>query len=618
MIFGMDMFSPAEAPAAPSQRTRDQIDERFKWNLSHIFPDWEAWQRGYDELDRKIAEFAALQGTMKQGPDQLLRALALADELGQLEYKVWYFPSLKYDEDQRDNVINAKRQQVQILAAKGAQAMAWFNPEVLAIPIDTVRAWMNANPKLAVYRFAIEELYRQQEHVLDDKGEHLLSLSAQFSSVPNDIYAALSTADVKHPVVRLSNGQDVTVTYGQYRAILATNRNQADRAAAFKALHELYANTINTYASLYNAVMQREWFHSQARGYASTLEAALHGNNIPTQVVTNLIETTKAGTEPLRRYHRLRKRVLGLDTYHVYDTTIPLQEFDRKYSYEDALAWLPASFERLGPEYARLLSDALSGGWIDVYENPGKRSGAYSAPVYGVHPYMLLNHNDTLDAAFTLAHEMGHSMHTQLSHAHQPFVYAGYTIFVAEVPSTLAEALFLEYMLSRTTDERERSVLLQHAIDGIVSTFYTQVMFADYELQAHKLVESGRPVTAEVLSDIYFGLLKAYHGDAYDYDDLARVTWSRIPHFYSTPYYVYQYATCFASSAQVMKQLSSKSDAERGPAIDRYLTLLKAGGSDHPMTLLQRAGVDLSKPETIRAVVDQLDALVTQLENEIS
>ena len=614
----MDMFSPAEAPAAPSQRTRDQIEDRFKWNLSHIFPDWEAWQRGYDELDRKISQYAALQGTLKQGAEQLLRALTLADELGQLEYKVWYFPSLKYDEDQRDNTINGKRQQVQILAAKGSQAMAWFNPELLAIPLETVRQWMHANPNLALYKFAIEELYRQQEHVLDDKGEHLLSLSAQLSSTPNDVYAALSTADVKHPVIRLSDGRDITVTYGQYRAILATNRNQADRAAAFRALHELYESTINTYASLYNAVMQREWFHSQARGYASTLEAALHGNNIPTQVVTNLIETTKAGTAPLRRYHRLRKRVLGLDTYHVYDTTIPLQEFDRKYSYEDALAWLPASFERLGPEYAKLLSDALSGGWIDVYENPGKRSGAYSAPVYGVHPYMLLNHNDTLDAAFTLAHEMGHSMHTQLSHAHQPFVYAGYTIFVAEVPSTLAEALFLEYMLARTTDERERSVLLQHAIDGIVSTFYTQVMFADYELQAHKLVESGKPVTAEVLSDIYFGLLKTYHGDAYDYDDLARVTWARIPHFYSTPYYVYQYATCFASSAQLMKQLSGGSDPERIGAIDRYLTLLKAGGSDHPMTLLQRAGVDLSKPETIRAVVDQLDALVTQLENEIS
>ena len=220
---------------------------------------------------------------------------------------------------------------------------------------------------------------------------------------------------------------------------------------------------------------------------------------------------------------------------------------------------------------------------------------------------MLLNYNDTLDAVFTLAHEMGHSMHTVLSHAHQPFVYAGYTIFVAEVPSTLSEALFLDYMLAHTTDERERIVLLQHAIDGIVSTFYTQVMFADYELQAHRLVEQGKPVTAEVLGEIYFSLLKAYHGDALDYDDASRLTWARIPHFYSTPYYVYQYATCFASSAQLMKQITRGPEAGRAAAVDRYLTLLKSGGSDHPMALLQRAGVDLSKPETVRAVVDQLD-----------
>src|SRR5204862_727666 len=240
---------------------------------------------------------------------------------------------------------------------------------------------------------------------------------------------------------------------------------------------------------------------AQARGYPSTLEAALHGNNIPSAVVENLIASTKAGVAPLRRYHRLRKKVLGLDSYHTYDSTIPLVDFDRKYRYDDVLEWLPASVAPLGGAYQRQLRDVLFGDWIDVYENTGKRSGAYSAPVYGVHPYMLLNYNDTLDAVFTLAHEMGHSMHTLLSHAHQPFVYAGYTIFVAEVPSTLSEALFLNYMLDRATDQRERIVLLQHAIDGFVSTFYTQVMFADYELQAHRLAEEGRPVTAEILGE---------------------------------------------------------------------------------------------------------------------
>ncbi len=614
----MHSFSPAEAAAAPELRDRSEIADRYKWNLADIFPDWDAWQQAYETLETKIAEYAALQGTLAQGPDRLMNAMALSDDIGQLTYKVWYFAGLKYDEDQRDNPINARRQQVQILFAKAGQASAWFNPELLAIPLSTVQAWMTQHASLAVYRFALEDLYRQQEHVLDENGEHLLSLASRFSSSPNDAYAALSTADIKHPVITLASGSEVTLTYGQYRALLATNRNQGDRAAAFKAYHQMFAANTNTYASLYSGVLQRDWFHAQSRGYKTTLDAALHGNNIPPAVVENLIETTKAGAEPLRRYHRLRKRVLGLDTYHNYDAAIPLVDFDRQYPYEHVQEWLPASVAPLGVEYQRHMRDALASRWIDVYENPGKRSGAYSAPVYGVHPYMLLNYNDTLDAVFTLAHEMGHSMHTILSNAHQPFVYSAYTIFVAEVPSTLSEALFLNYMLDHATDDRERIVLLQHAIDGIVGTFYTQVLFADYEMQAHRLVEEGQPVTADVLSELYFTLLRTYYGDAMDYDDLSRITWSRIPHFFSTPYYVYQYATCFASSAQLMKQLTGGSEKDRAAAIDRYLMLLKSGGSDHPMPLLQRAGVDLSKPETVLAVVDQLDTLVTQLETAIS
>ncbi|HEY7292879.1 MAG TPA: oligoendopeptidase F [Vicinamibacterales bacterium] len=613
----MDLRAPAEATATPSLRERHDIPDRFKWNLAHIFDNWTAWQHGYDELDSKIGEYAALQGTLASGAGALLAAMRLSDDIGQLTYKVWYFASLKYDEDQRDNQVNARRQQVQILFAKASQASAWFNPELLAIPLETVQKWMRENDELAVYRFAIEDLYRQQEHVLDEKGEHLLSLSSRFSSSPNDAYAALSTADVAHPTLTLSNGAGVQLTYGQYRAILATNRNQKDRAAAFDAYHRIFAANVNTYASLYNGVLQRDWFHSQARGYRTTLDAALHGNNIPPSVVTNLIETTKQGVEPLRRYHRLRKRVLGLQTYHNYDATIPLVDFEEKYPYDRVLEWLPASVEPLGRDYQSQLRDVLYGDWIDVYENPGKRSGAYSAPVYGVHPYMLLNYNDTLDAVFTLAHEMGHSMHTLLSNAHQPFVYSAYTIFVAEVPSTLSEMLFLEHMLSRASDPREKIVLLQHAIDGIVGTFYTQVLFADYELQAHRLVEEGKPVTADALSEIYFGLLKAYHGDALDYDELARVTWSRIPHFYSTPYYVYQYATCFASSAKLMTELAASGDAKVS-AIERYLALLKSGGSDHPMALLQKAGVDLSQPDTVQAVVNQLDGLVTRLERALA
>ena len=544
--------------------------------------------------------------------------MQLRDDIGQLEYKVWYYASLCYDQDQRDNQINARRQQVQILFAKAAQAAAWFDPELLKIPLTQIRAWLDRDAELSVYRFAIEDLYRQQDHVLDDQGERLMSLASRFETTPNDAYAALSTADAKFPTVTLPSGANVTLTYGQYRAILATNRHQPDRAMAFREYHKMYEAAANTYASLYNAVLQRDWFVAQARGYKTTLDMALHGNDIPTSVVENLIETTKQGTEPLRRYHLLRKRVLGLETYHSYDATIPLVDVDRQYQYDDVVKWLPESVAPLGTEYRSRLGEMLEGQWIDVYENHGKSSGAYSAPVYGVHPYMLLNYNDTLDAAFTLAHEIGHSMHTLLSHEHQPFVYAGYTIFVAEVPSTLNEALFLDYMLRQTDDKRERAVLLQHAIDGIVGTFYTQVLFADYELQAHRLVEQGQPVTADALGDIYFNLLKAYHGDAMDYDEASRLTWSRIPHFYNTPYYVYQYATCFASSAKLMNELTRGSTADRAEAVDRYLTLLKSGGNDHPMVLLKKAGVDLSRPETVRAVVDQLSSLVSQLEREIA
>ncbi|MFN7913842.1 MAG: oligoendopeptidase F [Vicinamibacterales bacterium] len=614
----MDSLAQSGAAAAATLRERAEIDDRYKWNLTSIFPDWQAWETGYTQLDALVGRFAALQGSLARGGDALLSALLLRDEIGQLSYKVWYFASLCYDQDQRDNAINARRQQVQILFAKAAQASAWFDPELLAIPLETVRGWMAANAALAVYRFSLEDLYRQQEHVLDDKGEQLLSLSSRFSSAPYDAYAALSTADLKPPTVTLPSGASVTLSYGQYRALLSTNRHQPDRAAAFEGFISAFHANINTYAAMYNGVLQRDWFYAQARGYKTMLDAALHGNNIPTAVVENLVAETRAGVAPVQRYHELRRRVLGLDSYHTYDSGIPLVDLDLKYPYDQAIEWLPASVAPLGAAYQAQVREVLASRCIDVYENAGKKNGAYSAPVYGCPPFMLLNYNDTLDDVFTLAHEMGHSMHTVLAHAHQPFVYAGYTIFVAEVPSTLNEALFLRFLLERTSDPRERIVLLQHAIDGILGTFHTQVMFADFELQAHRLVEAGQPITADVLGDLYFGLLKSYNGTSFDYDELSRSTWSRIPHFFGTPYYVYQYATCYASSAQILARILDGPAQDRAAAVEGYLDLLKSGGSDHPMDQLKRAGVDLSRPETVQAVIRQLDSLVSELEQAIA
>src|SRR3954467_4901718 len=602
-----------EAPPIRS-RNRGDIPDKFKWNVHDIFPGWDGWEAAYKQLEAGINKYAELKGTLSQGPQQLLEAFRQSETLGQLAYRVWYYPSLQYDEDQRDNTINARRQKVQILFARWKQVESWFSPELLQIPIETVRGWMGSDPALALYRFAIENLYRLQEHVLDEAGEKLMSLASRLSQSPYDAYAALSTADAKFPKVTLSDGDEVTVSYGQYRAILATRREQADREKAFTALHETYKASLNTYATLYNAVCQRDWFQARARGYTSTLEAALHGDNIPTSVVQNLIETTRAGVAPLRRYHQLRRRMLKVPSYHVYDFSIPLVNFHKKYRYDEVLDWIVEAVAPLGPHYQALMRKGFSSRWIDVYENEGKRSGAYSAPVYGVHPYMLLNYTDTLDDVFTTAHEMGHSMHTILSHESQPFIYSDYTIFVAEVPSTLSEALLLEYMLARSTDPTERIVLLQHAIDNITGTFYTQVLFADYELRAHRLAEQDQPITAEILTQTYANLLKDYYGDAVDTNPLTGITWARIPHFFNSPYYVYQYATCFASAARLAQEIMGGS----GDARDRYLTLLKAGGNDYPMEQLKKAGVDLSQPHTVRAVIEQLNDLVTRLERELA
>ena len=597
---------------------RDEIPAEYKWDLSSICASWDEWADLLKELEEGIEKLKTLQGTLSGGPEPLLTAFRLLDAMGAASYRVWYYTSLQYDQDQRDNTLNARRQQVQIVFAKQQQAGAWFHPELLAIPIETVRGWMDSNRELAVYRFAIESLFHQQEHVLDERGERLMSFAGRFDSVPNDSYAALTTADMQSPSITLSTGERVTLSYGQYRALLETNRRQEDRAAAYRAFHRTYADNQNTYAALYNGVLQRDWFHARARSYATTLDAELHGNNIPTAVVENLITATKEGVEPLRRYHRLRRRALGGETYRVYDLFVPLVEHDAQYPYDQVGEWIVESVAPLGNDYQQLVRQAFRNQWIDVYENLGKRSGAYSAPVYGAHPYMLLNYNETLDAVFTLAHEMGHSMHTLLSHQAQPFVYAGYTIFVAEVPSTLNEALFLDFMLERARSREEKIVLLQHAIDSITSTFYTQVLFADFELQAHRLVEQDQPVTAEGLNRLYSGLLRDYYGDVLDEEELSKLTWARISHLFSSPYYVYQYATCFASAASLMQDLRSTSPAIKAGAVDRYLSLLRAGGSDYPMTLLQRAGIDLSKPETVRAVATELDMLVGRLEAELA
>ncbi len=606
----------AALAAKPSTRNRAEIPAEFRWDFSAIYPNWAAWEEGMKEMDARMDAFAKLKGTLAQGPAALLEAYRSFDEIGKLQHRLYGYAQLQRDVDTREQAVAGRVQRMSAAFARFDTASAWFTPELLKVPEATATTWIAQTPALAPYRFPILDAYRRKAHVLDDKGERLLSLASQFNDAPPTIYQELSTSDVKFPTLHLGDGNDVLLSPGNYAALLEKNRNQEERGKAAAAHLATYGATAHTYAAIYNGTLQRDWFLAQSRNFETTLDAALDGNAIPRAVVETLIDATRAGSAPFQRYARLRQKLLGLPSYHLYDSFQPIYRTDKAYPFEQARDLALASVAPLGDDYVTKYKRFVSGGRIDVYENDGKRSGAYSAGVYGVGPYMLMNYNDTLDAAFTLAHEAGHSMHTVLSYETQPFVTAGYTIFVAEVASTTNERLLLDQMLKQTSDPKERFLLLQHAVDSIVGTFYTQVVFADFELRAHRLVEKGEPLTTDVLNNLYAGLLKEYWGDALTVDDFYKWTWARIPHFFNSPYYVYQYATCFASSAQLYTAMTSGSPESRRAATDRYLTLLKSGGNDHPMAQLKKAGVDLTQRSTIQAVIDQMDRLVAQMEAE--
>ena len=601
----------------PDTRDRAAIADEFKWDLDQIFSDWTTWEAALDALEEMMTRYQAFEGTLADGPDRILAAAELSDELGQLLYRVYQYPGLMRAEDTRNNEVQARLERVKIAMAKFRQATAWYQPELLRIPEATMRDWLDATPELAPYRFGIEESYRQQLHVLDEKGERLLAFAANFNSTPATTYSMMADADVDFPKVKLSDGDEVVASHGNFMNGLFSRRNQADREALFKGHFSVYDSFPNTYASIYNGILQRNWYVTQARRYGSCLAADLDSDNIPVSVYEGLIATAKAGVEPLQRYHRLRRRVLGLERYRYFDAYLPLVEVEWTLPYSRVRPLVVESVAIFGNDYQKTVDRAFSDRWIDVYESEGKRSGAFSAGVYGVHPYMLLNYADTMNDAFTVAHEMGHTMHTVLSNAAQPFATSSYSIFVAEVASMTNEDLFLDLLLEREADPDRRIALLQHAIDDIAAGFYRQAMFADFELQAHREVEQGRPITAEVLQGLYLGILGEFFGSSLDDQDWYRNTWARIPHFFGSPFYVFQYATSKAAASLVHKRMTEGGAEERASAVSRYLDLLRSGGSDHPITLLQKAGVDFDTSEPVDALVATMEGLVGRLEQEL-
>ncbi len=598
-------------------KDREEIDAKYKWNLNDIYNSWEEWEADLAKMKGMMDEIAGLKGTLNSS-EAVLDIMKKDDALGQVLYKVYRYPGLARELDNRNPLYIQKLGLVQAAYAGFGTATAWINPELLQIPEETMQKWIDENDELKVYAFSIMDLYRQQKHVHTEDKERLLSYFSTFNGSPDGIYEQLSTADIQFPEVVLSTGDTITATAGNYSHTLATNTNQDDRRKAFEAHYSAYVKNKSTYAAIYNSVCQRDWANAQARNYNSTLEASLDGNNIPVEVYTNLISTVKENTAPLKKYIQLRKKLLGLEEYHSYDGSIPIIDFKKTYQYETAQKNVYESVAPLGDEYQAKMKIALNDGWVDVFETEGKSSGAFSANVYGVHPYMLMNYNETIDNMFTLGHELGHTLHSMLANENQPFATSNYTIFVAEVASTFNEALLLDYLYDRTDDPVERIALLQQSISNLTGTFFFQSLLADFELSAHKMVEQGQPLTAETLDKMMNDLYLTYFGEEEIVDEYLPTVWARISHLYGAPYYVFQYATCFASSAQLYNDVIKNPKGDKEEAVESYLNLLKSGGNDYPMTQLKKAGVDLTQPEPVLAVVKQMNDLVNKLEVEIN
>ena len=594
---------------------RDNIGQEYKWNLSDIYENYSAWEKDFEkvgELKRELAKFKGQFGN----EGKLLEFFQKQEKMDKISYKLYRYPQLARDLNSLDKEAVEHLQKVQFLFAEISTELSWVNSELVENR-ENIEKWIEKK-EFDDYRFGLKNLFRLQKHILEEKESKLLSYYSSFFSAPRSIYSEVTVTDVEWPQVTLSSGEKVDVTPANYSKILSTNRNQEDRKLMFQTFYTIYEKKKNTIAAIYNSILQKGIASKKAYNYDSFLLSHLESDNIPEEIYLNLVNTAKNNTKPLQRYLKLRKKILGLEKYYNFDGSINLIEFDKEYEYDDAKEIVLNSVAPLGKDYVEKMKKAISEGWLDVFEAKGKRTGAYSAGVYGVHPYMLLNYNKTLDSVFTLAHELGHTLHTLYSDENQPFSMADYTIFVAEVASTFNERLLLDYMLENTNDPKERIALLEQEIGNIVGTFYFQALLADYEYQAHKLAEAGEPITAEVLSKIMEDLFDKYYGDIIEKDDLIYIFWARVPHFFNSPFYVYQYATCFASSAILYeKMINSSDESKRKETLDKYIQLLSSGGNDFPMEQLKKAGVDLSKIETIEAVAKQFDLLLDKLEAEI-
>ena len=588
---------------------RSEIAEADKWALEDLFLTDADWEAAVKQLEEQLAQLKGYAGKVSASADALYAYLTLADETENLFEKVLVYSNEKMHEDMGNSTYQGYAAQAQAAAARLSAAEAFFEPELLAMEESRLQGFFKEDPELEKYRLLIDRVWRRKAHTLSAAEEEILAKTYELATAPDDIFSMFNDADAKFGTIRDENGKEVELTHGRFGGFMESSDRRV-RKEAFEALYQTYDQFQNTLAATYSANVKKAKFYADVRKYPSALAAALAPGNIPTEVYDNLIETVHRFLPAMYRYVALRKRALGVEELHMYDVYVPLvADQTKKIPFAEAKEIVKRGLAPMGEEYVSHLEEGFDHRWIDVYENRGKRSGAYSWGAYGTHPYVLLNYQGKLDDVFTLAHEMGHALHSWYSNANQPYVYSGYLIFVAEVASTCNESLLMQYLLKESKDKKEKAYLLNHFIDQFKGTLFRQTMFAEFEKITHEMYAKGESLTAERLCAVYMDLNRKYFGEEMVSDPQIALEWARIPHFY-TEFYVYQYATGFSCAIALSKRILEMGEA----GVADYMKFLKGGCSKDPIELLKMAGVDISTPKPVEDALQLFEELVSELE----
>ncbi|MFS0620081.1 oligoendopeptidase F [Priestia megaterium] len=589
--------------------SRSEIKVEDTWKLEDIFASDDAWEKEFEEVKALIPQMEKFKGQLGESAQTLYDALQEQDELTMRVSKLYTYAHMRYDQDTTNSFYQGLNDRIKTLYTQIASALSYVTPEILSIEESKIKKYMAEHKELKLYAHALDEITRERPHILSESEEALLAQASEVLGSSSNTFGMLNNADLEFPSIKDENGEEVEITHGRYIRFLESSDRRV-REEAFKAVYETYGKFKNTFASTLSGTVKKDNFSARVRHYNSARHSALSTNNIPEEVYDNLVKTVNDNLHLLHRYIDLRKKVLGIEELHMYDLYTPLvKDVKMEVTYEEAKDYILKGLKPLGEDYLNVLKEGFENRWVDVHENKGKRSGAYSSGTYGTNPYILMNWQDNVNNLFTLAHEFGHSVHSYYTRKTQPYPYGDYSIFVAEVASTCNEALLNDYLLKTIDDEKQRLYLLNHYLEGFRGTVFRQTMFAEFEHDVHVRAQNGEPLTPELLTKLYYDLNKKYFGDNLVIDEEIGLEWARIPHFYYN-YYVYQYATGFSAAAALSKQILEEGNA----AVERYVGFLKSGSSDYPIEVLKKAGVDMTTSQPIEEALAVFEEKLTEME----